>query len=189
MAIIPINPKDLPKELRARLKLTPKLVRGGLIVGAQRGKALLVRKTPVDLGQMKNSWRVRKDTKGGAVITNDAPHAGIIEKGARPHGVSKEGQAAIRAWVRRHFRIQVWSKPGRSGGSIATGTRMRSQKDKELDRITYLIVRKLQTEGQKPTYLVHDSMPQLERFAKAEVQRLIKKWEGRRAGGGGGTIP
>lgn len=192
MAVIPVTPKELPKELRARMKLTPKVLLQGLRLGAERSRTYIVRRTPRDTGRLRNSWAVRTVRRGPLLkrrieLYNDAPYAGIVEKGARPHGVSKEGQEAIRMWVRRHFRITSWSQPGRSGGRTATGTKMRKQSDAFLDSMVFLIVRKLREKGQEPTYFVRDAMPKIERMTKLEVDRYIKLWARTRALGSGGT--
>ena len=110
MATIPIKANKLPKELQARFRAIPKTVLRGLNIGAMRGKAILQHRTPVSTGRLKAAWRVRKGTRWAnqygsgntnPEIQNSAPHAGIIEEGARPHPVSLEGIQSLTRWARR----------------------------------------------------------------------------------------
>lgn len=94
-----IRPQDLARELGARGTQTRKATRAGVRLAAERGRGILAQATPVDTGAMKARWRV---SKGGTVtIVNDAPYAGVVEAGARPHGVSIEGRHAIKLWFMR----------------------------------------------------------------------------------------
>lgn len=131
-------------------------------LAAHRGRTLLVRKSPVDRGNFKNAWRVRT-IAGGAEIQNDAPYAGIIELGARPHPVSREGIEALTGWARRHF-------PGVD--------------EKEHKSIAFAIAAKLKKYGQKPTYLVRDSMDELRQYIGEAMEAEVKKFAANRTKGG-----
>lgn len=161
---ITVSPKDLPAELRRRTGMTREAVARGIRSGARRAKALMVLKTPKDTGHMKLAWR--DNVSHGresfeavqAEVFNDAPYAGIVEMGARPHTVNKFGRFAILEWVRRHM-------PGLS--------------DKEQMRVRDAIVHKLATKGQAPTYFVRDSRPKIVEGTRAEVTRAIRESAGR----------
>src|SRR5262245_18169728 len=107
MATYTITSKELSKALSREAKGVRRKIERGALRAAHRGKALLVRKTDekgiTDLGQFKNSFQVERGAARGIVaeLWNDAPHAGIIELGPRPHPVSREGWEAIREWVAR----------------------------------------------------------------------------------------
>lgn len=86
------------------------------IIMAQRsachaGKVIVKRATPKDRGLAQNSWQANMGPKNprpptpAAWLSNSAPYIGILEKGARPHRVSLDGQRAIYEWVERHFRL------------------------------------------------------------------------------------
>jgi hypothetical protein len=147
------TPEQLSQDLKKRMATLPKEVRNGLRRAAHRGRALIVDKTPVDTGAMKNAWRV-VDVDNGAHLLNDAPYAGVIEKGARPHTVSAEGRASIQRWVKRKLQIRD---------------------DKEAEGIMWAIVKKIEKEGYKGTFAVQNSMEEFRRFAAEEVLAEIQK--------------
>lgn len=153
---IRISPKDLVPELRARTKQIPKTIAQGMLAGAHRGRTFLVRRTPVDVGQMKNSWRV-KPVLGGrrrtVELVNDAPHAGVIEAGARPHKVNAEGRAALERWAMRQLGVDE-----NTAKAVAQGT-----------------IRKLERHGQKGHFIVRDNMDRLQKMVKQEVDKRVKK--------------
>lgn len=118
MSVIYLNQLELPKVLAAHEKHLPKAIAQGIRLAAHRSRTLLMRKSPVDQAQYKNSWRVKENGgSAGPSLVNDSPIAGVIELGARPHGVSKEGQAAIHAWVMR----KLVSKSGKLKGPDRKG--------------------------------------------------------------------
>lgn len=80
--------------------------RKGTIEAARRGVATLTRRTPRYLGQMANSWKDSAQPYG-ARIRNDAPHAGVIEAGARPHGISPEGMESLTQWAQRQRGVNL----------------------------------------------------------------------------------
>ncbi len=155
----------------------------GAIRGAQRGRALMAKRTPVDQGQLKASWRVitfgtaSLDKRGGGIakvilaeLRNTAPHAGIVELGARPHKVSPEGWAAIYEWARRHF-VEV--SRGRDGQRRERRIGGDTGEDQWLSELTWAIVKKIEREGQKPTYFVRDSLEALSEIMDVEVAKAV----------------
>lgn len=129
--------------------------------GAHRARALMVAKTPVDTGQLRASWKVKKGSVSGtrrkavlAELINDAPHAGIVEKGARPHKVNRAGIKALTAWAWRHF-------PGAD--------------PKFIRRIVWGVVKKLRTKGQKPTHFVKNNRKEAERMLRVEVEKEVAR--------------
>lgn len=158
-----IRPEQLGAVLRADRDARRKGVRIGLYRAAERGKAHLMtmtkRRGKVHMGQYRASWRVVRDG-ATATIVNDAPHAGIIELGARPHKVSPEGVEAIREWV----RLKVL------GYSIAD-----ANSNAETDQITWGIVRRLAKYGQRGTFIVRDALPELNRFVGVEINRAMRE--------------
>jgi hypothetical protein len=102
---------------------------------------------------MKNAWRVVQ-VDDGAHLLNDAPYAGIIEKGARPHTVSAEGRANIQRWVKRKLQIAD---------------------DKEAEGIAWAIVKKIEKTGYKGTFAIQNSMEEFRQFAAEEVLAEVAK--------------
>lgn len=160
---IKIDPKKLGSVLRAEARFVGNVMKRGAVAAAHRGVGHLVDATQaagkVYLSQFVNSFRVSKDARG-VVLYNGAPHAGIIEEGARPHPVSQEGQEAIKRWAMRKLSID----------------------EQEAIRVTRGIVNKLRTKGQKGTFLFRDAQPELTRFYADEVRRLVRAGSGKRKG-------
>lgn len=145
-----VSSKDIPK-------LIPKLgdkarlaIRRGAIRAAEFARARLVDASPTDMGQLRKSW-VNKNPASAealALVHNHAPHAGVIEHGARPHTVSREGVLAIYEWALRHgmasgVLVQNGDNAGLDTGAIGAA---------------YAIANKIKTQGQKATYFVRDLM-------------------------------
>jgi len=190
------TPGKLGALLRRRDNAARKAVQRATLRGAARGKALLARVSPTDLGQLRSSWEIKRTgmgisgtaaafTRSGtlAVLQNNAPHAGIVELGARPHPVSWEGFEAIYFWVYRHRhyfgmvtksgrrkRVDAkgWQSSGRSGGEVW-------EENPEIASIARGIIWKLAREGQKPTYFVQSKLDFLQDYVAIEFVRLLKK--------------
>lgn len=142
-------PTMLRRHVQARAQATVKAIQET----AQTAKNLYASETPVDLGNMKNSWRVINSTRGATVV-NDAPHSAFIEFGTRPHPVSQEGQRKIKAWV--------WRKI--SGVTEAN-----------VDSITFAIVQKIRKEGSKPKWIIKANLPWLDRILAARLRMAKAK--------------
>lgn len=196
-AAIQTTPAKLGALLRRRDNAARRAVQRAVLRGAARGQAHLRRATPTDQGQLKASWEIKRTGAGInptaaaftrscilAVLQNDAPHAGIVELGARPHPVSREGWESIYFWVyrNRHLfpsmqtkagrakRVKAggWQSAGRSGGASW-------EEHPELAAITWGIVRRIRREGQRPTYFVAKELDTLQDFVAIEFVRLLKK--------------
>ena len=186
--VIKTTPKKLVQQLKRRNAATLRAIARGALRGAHRGRAIVVKETPVDQGQLKASWRVnpgdqallrgksslRSRIFGGrlASLDNDAPHAGIVELGARPHPVSQEGLQAIADWAIRNLDIGVSAGPVQKG----SGGRRKFQRD-ERERIAMeiatAIARKIRKYGQEPTYFIKGSLPLLHQAVEIEVTKAI----------------
>lgn len=146
-----IRPEQLAGVLKEQATALPQAVRRGARAGAMRGQAHMPKQTPVDMGQLRNSWRVSE--AGGTRLYNDAPHAGIVEQGARPHPVSREGIEALAAWAHRKLGLD----------------------EKAAMRVAHAIAAKIKAQGQAPTYFTRGQMPELTRLAANEMLREIRK--------------
>jgi len=179
VATLSVKATDLAAALRSGNDEIARAVVRGVAMGAHRARAVMVKATPVDQGQLKAGWYVFLGWQGvgktkipaiGAMLAelgNSAPHIGIVELGARPHKTNAEGWAAIYEWARRHF-----------GYTPAGGGRMRriggdTGEDPFLSAITWGIVKRLEREGQKPTFFVRDNLPTLRRLMGEEISRSI----------------
>lgn len=158
MATILVTPREFAQDIGRRSRALKPLIMRSIQRSAERGRARLVRATPVDQGQMRNAWRVIKKRRG-ADLVNDAPHAGVIEGGARPHNVSYAGRRSIERWVMRQLGV--------TDEKIAIA-------------IAEKIVWKLQKYGQKGHFMARDALPHLRDFVQAEAERLLKAQAGKR---------
>lgn len=100
MATVKISFDKLGHRLRSDAAGAPRVVKQAIFSGAQRGRSFIVGKSPVDRGILRNAWRVLKFEKG-AILVNDQPYAGVMERGARPFKISPEGREALVGWVKR----------------------------------------------------------------------------------------
>jgi hypothetical protein len=151
MATIHMTPEQLERALREQAKAFPDVMRKGATAAARRGQSHMVGKTPTDQGQARNSWRVHH----GAVpkLENDAPHAGIIEMGARPHKVSAEGIENIAGWARRQLGLG----------------------EKAALSFAHALAKKIERVGQAPTYFVRNELKELAGLVPREVMRELRK--------------
>lgn len=183
MTVIHVNALQLPAVLEAHAKKLPQAFQVACVLAAERGRSYLVRQSPVDLGQFKNSWKV-KHGSNGPVIVNDAPHAGIIENGARPHPVSREGIEALTQWAKRKLLMgarmsrKKYLASGRKLSKAAlstTGKKGQHWADVEARNIAFAIAGKLKKEGQKGLFITQKSIPQLAKFLAIELAKQINK--------------
>lgn len=153
---IRMTPEEFEKDLKKRLKTLPKLADRAIQRGGLRGRAVVVRRTPVDTGQMKNAWTYNRSFKR---LQNDAPHAGIIEGGARPHKVNAAGREAITLWAMRQLGVER----------------------EQAEAIAWGVIRKLEKYGQKGRYITRDALPELRKAVISEFEMLLKQQANSRA--------
>lgn len=146
---IKISPEEFSVDIQRRMKrLRHEHLKAARREAAAASRTLLSRRTPVDTGQLKSSWHVTKDG-----VRNDAPHAGIIEKGARPHKVSYAGIQSLTEWAERQLGL-----PPEKAKAVAWG-----------------IAKRIEREGQQGTYFVEKSMDDIAIALKRAVVRQLKK--------------
>lgn len=175
--VITIGIDQLPKALQRGEEKIRKAMSLGLRMGAERGRAIIVRRTPMDLGQLRASWKVKAHDMV-AELVNDAPQAGIVELGARPHKVNAEGWQAIYEWVRRHPELYGRTRPKKKvSATLAQQVTLGpfGGLDPEITSITWAIVKKIEKFGQKPTYFVMQSLGLLEQALIKEVERQLAR--------------
>jgi hypothetical protein len=177
--VIRLGIEQLPGALKSGEKRFEKALSRGLRIGAERGRGILVKLSPTDLGQLRASWKVKADEWTSELI-NDAPHAGIVELGARPHKVSAEGWAAIYEWVRRHPEMYGQTKARTPRWTPKTAARVNALgpfqgDDPEISSITWAIVKKINREGQKATFFVRDALENLRNVLVLEVEKQLAR--------------
>lgn len=183
MATFQITADKVSRELRRRARGAKREILRGIRSAAVRGRTEIVGRTneadKVYLGHFKNAWRILSlgGDKGWELV-NDAPHAGIVERGARPHKVGMAAVEAIREWVRRKgLRVSV------GGGKPRALTASEAADDPVVNQMTWAIVQKIEREGQRPTFLVRDALPTLLRQLQEEVEDDLRRFANEPPGG------
>ncbi len=133
----------------------PKLERAvlrGLRSAALRGKGFVVEEIStarphpaVDRGTMRNSVVVRSRPKG-ALVTVDAPHAPVMEDGARPFFPPL---APLAAWAKRKGL---------------------AQSDKEAQGVAFAIAKAMSKRGIEPRHFFAKGMERMYKIVAGEIQ-------------------
>jgi hypothetical protein len=147
-----LTPAELQRVLIKTRQSLPEIFKDAAFVSGERSRATFVRKSPVDTGRHRASWKTKKSA-AGVLVENDAPYAGIIERGARPHAVSEEGREAITRWAMRKFGISV----------------------DEAEKMAQGIINKLRAHGQKGTFVVEKNLDNSAKWLAEEITRLLTR--------------
>ncbi len=202
MANITISAGALGARIRADHKGAPQAVKKAMFSAAQRGKAFIVGRTPVDRGILRNAWKVIRHTDG-AELVNDQPYAGVMERGARPFKMSRAGREAIREWVKRKIlkgaiqrvkhqnsdtskmswkdarAAQKTSKKLRSAGWKAEA---KWKLDDEAESISWAIVKHFEKVGIRGKRFVYLHLEILARLMDLEIDRYLSNFFNRPSG-------
>jgi hypothetical protein len=161
--------KKIGPDVKRRLAMLPKAHERAALDAANATLPRVSRKSPVDTGLFKASWAVRRElaTRGAAtvVLRNDAPYAGIIEAGARPH---YPPLAPILAWVQRNAAKLGFVNPRRFRGPSSL---RQHEQDHAID-VARAIQRKIGTKGQAPRHIMRGELP----FVRRAVARALGEY-------------
>lgn len=157
-----VTPATFGKTMRRMLKDHQREAAVAALEAAHYGVARAVEYTEqadkVDLGAYKRGWQVRKHP-AGAEIFNDAPYAGVIERGRRPG--SAPPLAPILAWVKRKFSVDGLRSMAREsvlrrGGTARDVPSLKRPADIEAAQrqIALAVVRKIKERGTKPHFIM-----------------------------------
>lgn len=146
-----IDLSQLSRELKRAGKNAMDAIKRGAWSGAQASRTLLVHVTPVNTGQLKNAWKAYR--KPDPEVVNEAPHAGIVERGARPHAVSRAGIASLTRWAELKLGLS----------------------EKEARGVAFAIAHKLRTKGQAPTFFVRNQLGRIVEITRNEVVRELRR--------------
>lgn len=161
MAVFRLDMRQFARDLERRVKEIPREVKRGVIAGAKEGRMVLKSENPKDTGKMREDWSVSsKEGKRIRVkLFNDTPYAGIVEVGARPHAMNAAGIESVKNWAIR----KLGATP------------------QEAERIAYSVSRKIQRQGQKPTYFVRENLEKIVEKTANEVGYKLTQLANRRA--------
>ena len=152
-----------PNQFAELLRKMPKALRGGVVQGLQNAGLHLERdvvveierKKVVDTGELKQSVTTTK-TKNGAIVSVNAPHAAVMEYGARPF---TPPFAPILAWVKRKQLLPIGPRttpqpaklrPGASGPVFRERAYVKNREEEDQKQIAWAIVNKIKREGIQP---------------------------------------
>jgi len=146
-----IQLENFAQEIKAFSKATIEQQRRAVMNGVVRSVPDLVANSPVDTGQYVASWDFDVDEKR-AILGNFAPHAPIIERGARPF---RPPLGPLLAWAKRvlkdpsqppDYSNEVWN--------LAVGTR-----------------NKIEKEGMQPRNVLENQIPMIIANIREELER------------------
>lgn len=166
---------ELPEAYRL---VGEKLPRAALIkamqAGALRTERIAVKKSPVDLGRYRDSWRVDL-LEDGAELVNDAPHAAVIEFGRRP-GQRPPPLLAILEWAQRHAHDIILNSTGRAIAATKSGrrkatTRFSDDENRNLMRFARALQMKIARDGMPPHFVMRESVNSGLPLVGAEINR------------------
>jgi len=149
MAAKTVKLENFAKELEEFNKATIEQQKKAVAMGVMRSIPDLVAASPVDTGLYANSWDFTQ-TENTAILGNYAPHAPIIEMGARPF---TPPLAPLLAWAKRvlqdpsqppNYSSEVWA--------LAVGTQ-----------------KKIAKVGMEPKHILENMIPKIIENIKAEL--------------------
>jgi hypothetical protein len=149
---IKISAADLPKALRRKGEAIKGAIPKAARAASLRLKTYLANQSDklgiTYQGTYKNGFRA---TDRGVV--NDAPHAGIVEEGARPHKVSKEGREAIKRWCMIKLGLD----------------------EANAESASWAIAKTIEQHGQEGRHVMRKALPMAKKFFREELQRILRE--------------
>jgi hypothetical protein len=142
---------DFAKELGEFSDRHIEEIKQGIARGVVDSIPTLIEKSPVDTGLYAQSWDFSV-TEKSVILGNTAPHAPIIEKGARPFTPPLK---PLLAWAKRVLRDS--SQPPNYSSAVWG-----------LARYTQA---KIAKEGMKPRHILEESLPLIIANIKKELER------------------
>lgn len=156
MATIKLQPGELPFRLKKQAEAMKKVMKTANRKAAEKSRQILARETPVDLGQAQRSWQVINEGDGNYSVHNDCPYIDVLDKGARPHPVSLEGQELILQWVYR---------------------RIGAADEKEAKSITWAIITKIKNEGVEGKHFIEATEAERYEALEKALQDAIAEFD------------
>lgn len=189
----------LPKHQKERQARLTKALRAT----ARRGVGVVKKNVPVAFGELREATEARALSNGGAQIATEAPHAGAIELGSRPHWVPLD---ALVKWVRlrgmqglsstrqlarlpgrstfgaaRHIAEQIRNRTLASGDSFGMvggntmGDAIASDAPTHVARAIQIAIAR---HGTKPHFYMQESQAAVFKILDEEIQKSLPESEG-----------
>lgn len=179
---VKIRPGMLGARLRGHGPGMRRAIAAGITISAERARSLLVTKSPVYLGHFKNAWTARSHLGASTVasVTNDAPYAGIIERGSRPHKTSRAAMEALREWVRRKGLVSAIVVKGPRAGARRMVSAKEASKggryEAEITRVVNAIVRHWEEFGREGLFLVRGNLETFGQWTAKEIREQVNRF-------------
>ena len=146
---------DFPRVLGQDMRRLNEKLKDAAYLAALKNVNVVAEKSPVDTGFYKAS-HVAQKTSNGAKVTNTAPYAGVLEAGARRHGVSAEGIERLAQWALRKGIAQ--------------------NKEQAL-QIAIGKARKLAMYGEKPRWIYKNSLKEMKKNMEDMMRKVVHTWQ------------
>lgn len=143
---------DFQKELGLYTEKHVDDVRKATARGVAKSIPMLVERSPVDQGFYAASWDFSVE-ETAVILGNTAPHAPIIEFGARPF---TPPLGPLLAWAKRV--LQDPSQPPNYSSAVQGLARYTQQK--------------IAKEGMKPKHILRDALPEIIQHIRAEMEKI-----------------
>jgi hypothetical protein len=148
--VFEVSAKDLARRFREIEEKRPEAIVRAIRNAATAGAEALATVAPVGVsGQFKTKLRAENHEHGAAIV-DDAPYAGIIELGARPHWAPLR---PLFEWFRYKLALA----------------------DNDAWRAAHALQQRIASVGQKPTYFFRKRLRVLRKILREEVERALKE--------------
>lgn len=144
---------EFAKELEAYTPSHLEKLRKATVAGVAQSIPDLVRASPVDTGLYAASWDFTEE-EGKVILGNYAPHAAIIEYGARPF---TPPLAPLLAWAKR----------------VLNDSSQPPDYSPQVKSLAFAVQAKIKREGMKPKQIMQNAIPQIIENIKAEYKRVL----------------
>lgn len=173
--------------LRADSRKRRTIVKQAMYKAALEGLVIVAADTPVDRGRLRNAWDVER-VDDGADLFNDAPYAGVVEAGSRPHTPPFK---PILRWVVRNFGLnleavmarraadQAGADPDQAARQALQNARRSLVGDdtesasSNARAMAWSIVKNIEENGTEPVHMVKNNLPRLRREVEDAVEDVL----------------
>lgn len=152
MATVNVKLKDLAAMIGAEPDRQIPQIKKAVYEGCLQSLPHLVKASPVDTGQYAASWDFTV-TENAAIIGNFAPHAAIIENGARPFSPPIK---PLLEWAKR----------------VLNDSSQPPNYSPEVRRLAYGVRAKIQENGMMPKKILEKEMPNIINRIKKEFIKI-----------------
>lgn len=147
-----VNLRDFPDALGGFATTRLKDLKEATVRGCARSLPMLAQMSPVDTGKYASSWDMTVEEES-VIIGNFAPHAPIIEFGARPY---TPPIGPLLAWAKRVLRDP--SQPPNYSPEVRS--------------LAFAVQAKIARVGMQPRAVMQKAMPQIIDNIKQELAKL-----------------